>query len=347
MGGFYILSHKCCRNKWKNNYKQKLNVYESKYISLPGQFRPLIPNIDASLAYTLNTSNEFKARPLKHWRKQYGQYNNRQSFSNKTSMQNFNSPGGYSISTTTSSNKDTPPPCDCSGRVLGYPDYLINKDNSTYVCTTSGDSYDFATCKDISNCIANDIPSIAKKRSRYSYSNNNSCSDKSYASYHEYNYARCNTYDQNISTNCPYGCGKGEIDNSCNCGCSLSEITYKNAYCKNKAIVKPNNPKFHQQGAVSSSSRLLRLKLNTINSNANSIGSAYGSESTNALIYNGRPEAPFINKSKINAGGFAINRKNGQRYPVDRSLYYRYNYGKKLQNGQTMCNSNSNNKECL
>jgi len=74
--------------------------------------------------------------------------------------------------------------------------------------------------------------------------------------------------------------------------------------CQSIIYYKPNNCQFAQQGGVSSSSRLLRLKLNTINSNANSIGKSYGRSAGSALAYSGRSEAPFINKEKMNAGGY-------------------------------------------
>lgn len=77
--------------------------------------------------------------------------------------------------------------------------------------------------------------------------------------------------------------------------------------CQKKLFYKPNNCQFAQQGGVSSSSRLLRLKLNTINSNANSIGKSYGKSAGSALAYSGRPQAPFINKEKMNAGGYIKN----------------------------------------
>ena len=78
--------------------------------------------------------------------------------------------------------------------------------------------------------------------------------------------------------------------------------------CQNIIYYKPNNCQFAQQGGVSSSSRLLRLKLNTINSNANSIGNSYGKSAGSALAYSGRPDAPFINKQKMNAGGYIKNK---------------------------------------
>jgi len=48
---------------------------------------------------------------------------------------------------------------------------------------------------------------------------------------------------------------------------------------------KPNNPEFAVQGAVDSSTRLQRLKYNTITKGANGIRSAYGNAAANALAY--------------------------------------------------------------
>ena len=139
------------------------------------------------------------------------------------------------------------------------------------------------------------------------------------------------TYTNNKKTNCknePVGCNK--------------DIYYK-----------PNNVQFAQQGGVSSSSRLLRLKLNTINNNANSVKTAYGKGAASALAYSGRPETPFITKQKFNAGGYikksdykyytvsdgvwtdvtstapnAINAiKVLTKLPCDHSLYYKYRGG--------------------
>ena len=66
-----------------------------------------------------------------------------------------------------------------------------------------------------------------------------------------------------------------------------------------RLIAKPNNRPFAQQGAVSSSTRLLKLKVDTVTQNANNL-SAWGQSAQNAARYSSRPEAPFILKSKNN-----------------------------------------------
>ena len=75
-----------------------------------------------------------------------------------------------------------------------------------------------------------------------------------------------------------------------------SRDTFSNAQ---RLIYKPSNPQFAHQGAVSSSTRLLKLKVDTVTQNANSL-TAWGQSAQNAVRYSSRTEAPFILKSKNN-----------------------------------------------
>ena len=61
---------------------------------------------------------------------------------------------------------------------------------------------------------------------------------------------------------------------------------------------KPNNPQYSQQGAVSSSSRIQRLKYNSITDSAYSYQTAYGKNVANALAY-GVPANGYTIKDKI------------------------------------------------
>lgn len=61
---------------------------------------------------------------------------------------------------------------------------------------------------------------------------------------------------------------------------------------------KPNNPQYSQQGAVTASSRLLRLKYNSITNSAVEYQNAYGKSVANALAY-GVPEGGYTIKDKI------------------------------------------------
>lgn len=73
--------------------------------------------------------------------------------------------------------------------------------------------------------------------------------------------------------------------------------------CSNKPvtiIVKPNNQQFFQQGAVSSSSRLHRLKYNTVTANANGFSTAWGAAASSAGKYRADGNSPYFIKSKNN-----------------------------------------------
>ena len=330
---------------YRKNYQCGINISPQKYkhVTIPGNYRPfnpLAPDIhSSSLSKSINNSNEFKARPLKHWRKQYANSNKdpRQTYQNHTLINNYMQPGGYIIHDMS----------ECKGGCHYTVNGTIGIDkNLSNSCDTSGSSFDYITCSNERNCIKYDIPSQARKRALFSHTINKPCNpSKSYSSYHAYNYARCGTYKQNITTQCSSYCCKSnshdkmESSKCCDCGCSNDQSTYHTPHCKARAIVKPNNPKYHQQVAGSSSSRILRAKLNAVNSNAVSIGNKYGDAAQNALNYNGQPAAPFINKWKMNANGYQANSMWG-KYPIDRSLYYRSLTNKKLWHGQQMCTKN-------
>lgn len=65
-------------------------------------------------------------------------------------------------------------------------------------------------------------------------------------------------------------------------------------------IVKPNNQPFFQQGAVSSSERITRLKYNTIADNAASFKHVWGSSAATAANYYNNGNSPYFIKSKNN-----------------------------------------------
>tara|TARA_Y100000992_G_C21273719_1_gene498552 strand:- start:3669 stop:5321 length:1653 start_codon:yes stop_codon:yes gene_type:complete len=126
---------------------------------------------------------------------------------------------------------------------------------------------------------------------------------------------------QKFRSNCPEVTGltscKGDTSTSGSYSTTCSTVYYK-----------PNNCQFAQQGAVSSSSRILRLKVNTINKNAKYVGNSYGTSASTELAYSGSAQAPFINKQKMNAGGYSRKCQNVEmKYPCDTNLYYIYRPG--------------------
>lgn len=126
--------------------------------------------------------------------------------------------------------------------------------------------------------------------------------------------SRCKTYQQNASINRSKGIVYTGSDEELLWPTSSANgpqvyrtnYTYQpriNPYtCNNtggasSVIFKPNNREYSVQGAVDSSTRMEKLKLNTINTNANSLRTAFGNEAA-ACRFNGSSDTPFFLKNK-------------------------------------------------
>jgi hypothetical protein len=84
--------------------------------------------------------------------------------------------------------------------------------------------------------------------------------------------------------------------------------------CVNVPIIyKPNNTQFATQGPVDSSSRIARLKYNTIQKNAKSFATAYGAAAANAGRYSANGNAPYFIKSKVNVCMPSLYHVNGNK----------------------------------
>ena len=239
-----------------------------------------------------------------------------------------------------------------------------------YLCEAGSNN-----CKTIKKCVNICEPeSRARNRVRYpsKFSKKELCENPYYVSSQDYMRARCRLFSQNSfhytqgttisQSTAPCECGDANCTN-CLGTMAYNSATFRNncpevaskATCNNEELVgaygkscsnvyyKPNNSQFAQQGAVSGSSRLLRLKLNTINANANSIGHSYGSHAANALAYSGRPDAPFVNKQKMNAGGYSTKcQGKNLKYPCDTNLYHLYKPGGGNPTTSALNNNNNN-----
>lgn len=104
-----------------------------------------------------------------------------------------------------------------------------------------------------SSCCDNQTTQIIKNNKciRPTYSGNTVLNKKYYASNSQYLKSKCQTYQQNNSA-----LSFNPSDNSAKPNCTNSDC--------NSTTYKKNNKKFGTQGAVSSGSRLARLKYNTI-----------------------------------------------------------------------------------
>ena len=117
--------------------------------------------------------------------------------------------------------------------------------------------------------------------------------------------SRCKTFDQKQSlkeiTGNTYN-SKKMVENSTQFAtnnCNYPNET--NRVCQNVTYYNPNNSQFSKQGAVESSTRLLKLNNDTITKNGASFRSAFGDAAANAGKYHGESFAPYFLKSKVSA----------------------------------------------
>lgn len=107
---------------------------------------------------------------------------------------------------------------------------------------------------------------------------------------------RCVTYDQRLGgvhNGTTYSKKIGNCDTDCDC-----TTTYN-----------PSNKKFSTQGAVDSSTRLNRLKQDTIKTNFKSFSDTYGINTTNTL----HSIPSYTIKSKTNVCNSSLYRRNGSK----------------------------------
>jgi hypothetical protein len=290
-----------------NSKGQKSDVPKSKALVV-GNYRPDY-NKMYHLAYYNRTDNNaldanaFRSRPIKHWRKQYGDVNSKQTFNNKNLIYYTDKPGGYIV-------RPYELQCDCSGSISMVSDFnlgRITSENKVGKLNNVNSSTDKTELKNYYENNVNklnpyisclklcDPPSDARKRTQSQTNiNANPALPKYYQTNASYLQSRCQTYKQK-SFNYENVTSSSTESVEFNANCCPS-----NSNCK-KSIYKPNNSKFAVQGAVDSSSRIARLKLDAINtyaSNSDNGNFGLGNALPNAYAYSGNPETPYTNKSK-------------------------------------------------
>ena len=243
-------------------------------------------NIDLHHIYTTNQKNSitgdcnrFAARPIKHWRKQYQAQNN--------------TPVNYR--------------CATVGMPMDRPGGLVPVATSKIQCSTCKGTIPAKVMGFKDSACTSCAPII----------NNVRLSEKTYTNNQAYLESRCATYDQKLGTvmvpAITYFSSEGiplepsdsptgpQIKEAVNCfrpACPSSKTT----------IYKPNNTPHAQPGGVSSSSRLARLKYNTLNNYPiNKDGSIYsgsvfntaaGAEGVNSGRYIVEPSPDYFTKYK-------------------------------------------------
>lgn len=303
------------------HYATKVDTANS---SVPGLHRPNTNGVPSNINQHDFEGPEFKARPIKHWRRQHiptTVANTQEAASNSSSGRRtatvgllIDRPGAVSY---LGSNSD----CKCVEP--GGNSYTIsekfneNKKASGTLVENQGtvnvgqgaDAYEINTGIYATKCIGcnpqnNIIRSASTLLSRAYYSDTTG-----------YLKSRCKTYQQNASINRAAGITYTSTDQELLWPTSSAtgpqvyrtNDTFQprvNPYvCNNPGgastvIFKPNNRQYSVQGAVDSSTRIEKLKLNTINTNANSLRAAFGNEAASACKYTGSSDTPYFLKNK-------------------------------------------------
>lgn len=254
----------------------------------------LIPMNNIVATYRKNTStdgNAFSARPLKHWRKQY---QNILGVSRASVGMPMDRPGGFMTVASTNIQCKT-----CNSVFPAQIDIFKN-----------------------SNCTSCNPIKTKVKPLVTDFTNTNA-----------YFQSRCLTYDQKLSTtriesSINYFNPDGtpvEPSNSSNGSQVYSTVNCYNdkppLVC-NTSIYKPNNTQFAQQGGVSSSTRLARLKYNTLNNmpvvnngitvNGSVFNTAVGAMGLNSGRYQLEPTTSYYTKPKPQAT--VCYRRNGDKF---------------------------------
>jgi hypothetical protein len=257
-----------------------------------------IPLADRDEAAHDFTGPAMKARPMKHWRRKLQPTANSGRSVNSVTLV-IDTPGG----TTKSVNGTT---CDCSSteansyatfdeKLLKIPSQTCEPcdrvDNKGFVQVgnpSDPNSYQIQTglynTKYIGVCPANNVIKSAVTLMSKAY----------YSDTRGYLQSRCKRYEQKLSTNPVPGVqyiGPDHMPNWPNdeclgpqtrltgsClypACSAAQRQEPNQ-CQGTTTYKPNNVPFAKQGGVSSSTRTLSLRVNTVNLNGNSFYSAFG-----------------------------------------------------------------------
>lgn len=223
-------------------------------IIVPKQSKPINNNVSDNTVVSDFTSKFGTARPLKQYRKQLVPYFGTKSSKN-VSIDDINNSSRTYIKNTSDSNIGFFDNCNTKEHVNVIYDYVLDKPNVCLGTKTDG------VCKG--------------GNTNVNYRTGNSNLDKKYYQTSQaYLKSKCKTYEQNLK--------QGKLINNDD---NSYEITSCNESKCNKTYYKPNNKKFAKQGSVESSTRLLRLKNDTINKNGASFNSAYGRQAANAGSY--------------------------------------------------------------
>jgi hypothetical protein len=311
--------------------------------AVPNYSRPL----DGSEEYP--SGPDFKARPIKHWRKQLNTVHNSSRGRAGVGMP-MDFPGGsvYLGNTETNTNCVTCVTNLNGDETTALKEDIVKYDDTNFINNPADSFYDCVQDKPV--CVAcNPENNIIKPATTV-------LSKKYYSDTKGYLQSRCTRYNQKLSVNpvpgvayfsttgqplyptaapngpqvrstqncftkcntctgCPT-CTNCDIScTTCNsaASCTICNTNNKCTTTPSITIYKPNNSQFAVQGAVSSGARIDRLKYNTITTNGGSFYTAWGAAGANAGRYQGTSDGPYFLKNKFNKCEPAQYHMNGNK----------------------------------
>jgi hypothetical protein len=270
-----------------------LNFNPIKYYSWKGRtFSQITTNIQKNIGIiSINTDvrsqesnqNLFKSRPLKIHRREIASIVPEKCSRSSISIDELNMPNGSIVNSKNNNG-------------------LVN----TLDINSTTNQYDTASakCNTMDTCISQEANARRRVRSsgmiRKKYNPLNANAPIANATYYtnasQYLNSRNMTFQQNQSINV-----KDSGVNSTPGTVAAQSNVYSTGSvngCPHTIYYKPNNPQFAQQGGVSSSSRLLRKKVDTITSVGATYKTPFGMGMANAMAY-GVPQANYTIKDKL------------------------------------------------
>ena len=287
---------------------------------IPGWTRPNANGMNPNINQADFNGPDFKARPLKHWRRQLRVYNNNgkgpSNNSRTARIVDLDRPGltvyhhdpncacvdneggnSYIIANNkfsyeTKGNQYSEPRNDATIQNNGFNRVPSNA-TPAQVADPLTPVYEVLTGLYNTNCI-NCSPQNNRIKGAIAYN-----SQAYYADSFAKQQSRCQTYEQNISTNradtSTYFGADGEPlwPNNSPLGPQVVEpveytpIRLYNKPCVSQTIYKPNNVAFAKQGAVSGATRLRKLVADTVMLNGSSFYSAAAAAAANQGQYQG------------------------------------------------------------
>ena len=222
---------------------------------------------DNSLSISGSNANNFRARPLKHWRKQNTpnyELNNQKNRNNKLLLQQVDTPGGV----TSTLQNCKPNNCESTNMVPDWDVNIRNKEdpnNPVGVYNKLNKECDIkCDNKIIGKAPVCDPPTKAKNRVLYPSSVNNNPNKINSPTYYQVNSnylsSRCMSYPDSFVKKGNKGSEISILD------CENDEPNGKcfTPKCSSTKIYKNSNPQFLKNTSVKSSTGLLRKKYNTL-----------------------------------------------------------------------------------